>query len=127
MSRKALRLYEAAGIVPPLRRTAAGYRVYGGEALAVLSFVAQARRLGFRLDEIKEIIAIKRSGGVPCGHVLELVTRKTADVERTLGDLREVRDRLRALRRSWPSTRGSGAIVCPHIEQPTGSTRRRKR
>jgi DNA-binding transcriptional MerR regulator len=127
VSRKALRLYEAAGILPPPRRTAAGYRVYESEALAVLSFVSQARRLGFRLDEIREIIAIKRSGGVPCPHVLELVKRKTADVERALADLREVRGRLRALRRSWPSTRGSRATVCPHIEQPTGSKRRGER
>jgi DNA-binding transcriptional MerR regulator len=28
VSRKALRLYERAGILPPARRTAAGYRVY---------------------------------------------------------------------------------------------------
>jgi MerR family copper efflux transcriptional regulator len=31
--RKALRLYEAQGILPPSRRTTAGYRVYGAETL----------------------------------------------------------------------------------------------
>lgn len=29
VTRKALRLYERAGILPPVRRTAAGYRAYG--------------------------------------------------------------------------------------------------
>jgi len=52
--RKALRLYERAGILPPVQRTEAGYRVYGAEALDLLAFVRQAQRLGFTLEEIKE-------------------------------------------------------------------------
>ena len=72
VSRKALRLYEADGIVPAPRRTAAGYRVCNVDALVLLAFVKRARRLGFRLDEIKEIVAIRRSGRGPCSHVREL-------------------------------------------------------
>src|SRR5439155_14683848 len=53
VSRKALRLYEAAGILPAPRRTAARYRVYGSDTLALLAFVTQARRLGFTLGDIK--------------------------------------------------------------------------
>lgn len=55
LTHKALRLYEKAGVLPASRRTAAGYRVYDKQALAVLAFVTQAQRLGFRLDEIKSI------------------------------------------------------------------------
>jgi MerR family copper efflux transcriptional regulator len=47
VSRKALRLYETAGILSPPRRTASGYRTYGTETLAILAFVARARRLVF--------------------------------------------------------------------------------
>jgi DNA-binding transcriptional MerR regulator len=36
--------------------------VYGPETLSTLAFVAQARRLGFHIDEIKEVVQIKRSG-----------------------------------------------------------------
>ena len=36
-SRKALRLYEARGILPTPRRTASGYRIYGDEVLTLLS------------------------------------------------------------------------------------------
>jgi DNA-binding transcriptional MerR regulator len=49
-SRKALRLYEARGILPPSRRTAAGYRVYPAGTLGVLAFVQQGRRLGLTLQ-----------------------------------------------------------------------------
>jgi DNA-binding transcriptional MerR regulator len=65
LSRRALRLYEAAGILPRAARTPAGYRVYPTETLALLGFVAQARRLGFTLGEIRDVVAIRRDGAMP--------------------------------------------------------------
>jgi MerR family transcriptional regulator, copper efflux regulator len=117
VSRKALRLYERAGILPPARRTAAGYRVvYTDDTLALLVFVTQARRLGFRLDEIKQIAALKRSGRTPCTHVLRLVNVKLENIERALTDLAQIRGQLQALLRSWRSSRHRAAAVCPCIE-----------
>src|SRR5215813_14144093 len=39
VSRRALRLYEACGIVPKPRRTQAGYRLYDADVLGILHFV----------------------------------------------------------------------------------------
>jgi DNA-binding transcriptional MerR regulator len=126
VSRKALRLYEAAGILPPPRRTASGYRTYGPEALAVLAFVVRARRLGFRLEEIGEVVAVRRSGRCPCPHVLELVRRKIRELDRTLADLTDVRRGLRdLLRASSRSGRQGEAAICRHIEQLTLNKERR--
>jgi DNA-binding transcriptional MerR regulator len=119
VSRKALRLYEKAGILPPSRRTASGYRVYPPETLALLGFVSQARRLGFRLDEIKRIVELKRSGRTACKHVLDLVHLKLENVEQALADLAEVREHLRGLLHSWQSRRYRSAAVCPCIEHLT--------
>jgi DNA-binding transcriptional MerR regulator len=116
LTRKALRLYERAGILPPTRRTAAGYRVYGQDTLALLAFVTQARRLGFRLDEIKRITALKRSGRTPCTHAIDLVHLKLENIERALADLAEVRGQMQGLLRSWRSRRDRPAAVCPCIE-----------
>src|SRR5713101_9897185 len=115
-SRKALRLYEAAGILPAARRTSSGYRVFDSDALALLAFVRQAQRLGFTLDQIKEIVAIKRAGRAPCPHVRDLVKRKAQELEQRLADLMEIRDGLRALLQSRRSLRQNRAAVCPHIE-----------
>jgi MerR family copper efflux transcriptional regulator len=116
VSRKALRLYERTGILPPPRRSTAGYRLYSQDTLALLVFVTQARRLGFRLDEIKRITALKRSGRTPCSHVLDLVHLKLENIERTLAALAEVRGQLHRLLRSGRSRRGRPAAVCPCIE-----------
>jgi len=89
-----------AGILPPARRTGPGYRVYGLETLALLAFVTQARRLGFRLDEIERIVTLKRSGRTPFKHVLDLVQLKLENIEQALTDLAEVHGQLRGLLRS---------------------------
>ncbi len=118
VSRKGLRLYEKAGILPAPRRTTAGYRVYGPETLATLAFVAQARRLGFHLDEIKEVVQIRRSGRCPCPHVLDLVREKVQELDRRLADLAEVHRGLQEiLRSSSRSARRGEAAVCHHIER----------
>ena len=107
-----------AGILPPPRRTAAGYRVYRGDTLSILTFVTRARRLGFRLDEIKEVVQIRRSGRCPCPHVLDLVREKVQELDRTLADLAEVRRGLQEiLGSSSRSARRGEAAVCHHIER----------
>jgi DNA-binding transcriptional MerR regulator len=123
MSRKAVRLYEATGILPAPRRTAGGYRVFAPDAEATLVFVMQARRLGFGLADIKDIMAIKRSGRTPCAHVRQVVQRKARDLDRMLTDLQALRRRLRNVLRSSPSGR-TKAAVCPHIEHAFNTTRR---
>src|SRR5947208_3287300 len=120
VSRKALRLYEAAGILPTPSRSAARYRLYGHETLALVGFVAQARRLGFTLKDIRQIVSIKRSGRAPRRHVRELVLRKVADLDRTLADLAEVRGALQGLLRWRGAGRGRGAVICACIEAAKG-------
>jgi DNA-binding transcriptional MerR regulator len=117
MSRKALRLYEAMGILPPPARTDAGYRIYGPDVLPLLRFVRQARQLGFSLAEIRDIAGIRRSGRPPCPHVQELVGQKITALDRTLRELGATRRALRAMLATWPSRKGRGAAVCQHIEE----------
>src|SRR5437870_1710318 len=109
LSRKALRLYEARGILPPARRTPSGYRRYPADVLALLTFVVQARRLGLTLAEVRHIVALRRSGSAPCVHVRALLEQKAAGLEGMLAGVRSILN-------SWRSSDGRHAAVCPHIE-----------
>ena len=84
--------------------------------MALLAFVRQAQRLGFSLDEIKAIVAIKRAGRAPCTHVRELVQRKADELTQRLLDLMTMRNGLRALLNGWRRAGKARAVVCPHIE-----------
>lgn len=57
-TRKALRLYEAAGLIAPTTRTPAGYRVFGPDTVPLVSFIVKARRAGFTVAEIRDIVRI---------------------------------------------------------------------
>ena len=52
LSAKAIRLYEANGLIDPPERTAAGYRTYTEQVLPVLRFIRQAQSLGLSLAQI---------------------------------------------------------------------------
>jgi DNA-binding transcriptional MerR regulator len=113
---KAVRFYERKGILPPPRRAANRYRVYGNEALDRLRFVKRAAGLGLTLAEIRDIIAIRQGGRPPCAHVHQLLRDKAAELDRKLADLLILRKRIRQSLAAWKRTRTTGAAVCPHIE-----------
>src|SRR5262249_28534808 len=112
ISRKALRLYEARGILPPAHRTESGYRRYPDDVLKLLTFVGQARRLGLTLAEIKHIVALRRSGAAPCVHIRALLEQKAADLEGMLAGVRRILS-------SWGSN-GRHAAICPNIKAKGG-------
>jgi DNA-binding transcriptional MerR regulator len=52
----ALRYYQDQGLLQPLGRTEAGYRVYGPESEMTLRFIQRAQRLGFSLADIRTLL-----------------------------------------------------------------------
>ncbi len=113
---KAIRFYEANGVIPRPPRGENGYRLYSPETVDILCFIKQAQGLGLTLGEIKEIVAIRQGGRAPCVHVRQLLQSKAAELDRKLKDLLMLRKRLRQSLAAWGRTaRGKGA-VCPHIE-----------
>ena len=118
VSPKAVRLYEARGILPPAERTESGYRTYSDDDVELLRFVRRARALGLRLEEIGRILDLQRQGAQPCDTVIQLLERHISDIDRTLADLRALRRALSgALEGAKTSARqGHDAVVCHIIE-----------
>jgi len=119
---KAIRFYERKRVLPPARRAANGYRVYGDDSVEMLSFIKQATGLGLTLAEIKEIIAIRQGGRPPCAHVHRLLGEKAVELDRKLKDLLDVRRRIRQSLNAWSDAPGGRAVVCAHIERPASKS-----
>jgi DNA-binding transcriptional MerR regulator len=89
-----LRYYERLGLLRPSERTSAGYRLYDDEAADRLRFIKEAQRMGLRLADIKELLEIRDHGRCPCGHTETLVTRRLAEVEAEIAQLKSLRRHL---------------------------------
>src|SRR5947208_6318857 len=79
-TRKALRLYEAAGLLSPARRTSSGYRLYSQEALPLLAFILRARRIGFPASARSSRSWVSGDPARRLAGMHELFRRKAADV-----------------------------------------------
>ena len=95
---KAIRFYEAQGLLPPPARTAGGYRDYGEDANARVSFIHAGQAIGFTLGELREVIAFRDHGQTPCAHVAALLEHKAKEVDVRLAELVELRETLQGLR-----------------------------
>src|SRR2546428_4037086 len=98
---KAIRFYERKRVLPLAKRAANRYRLYDDDAVGMLYFVKQATCLGLTLAEIKEIIAIRRGGGPPCGHVHRLLRAKAPELDPKVKELLELRRRIAQNPTAW--------------------------
>lgn len=116
-SAKTIRYYESIGLLPPPPRSSSGYRQYGVADESRLGFIAKAKQLGLRLDEIREILSLYDAGSPPCGHVLRLLDEHVQRVDRALEQLGAFRTHLRRLRsRARRNAVPAGTGVCRIID-----------
>lgn len=95
VSAKALRLYEKRGLLQPGMRTAAGYRVYGPDALQRLMQIVLLKHAGFTLGEIG--VLLQRDAHRTSLMLAERITALEQDLavkDRTLRTLRLVAKRM---------------------------------
>ena len=107
LTRKALRLYEEMGLVEPVSRTDAGYRLYDDEALRRIELVNRAKVLGLSLAEAEEFIHVAEGC---CGEnhpqLAKLVQGKLAETERRIEELRTLGETLRGVLDRLDATEG---------------------
>jgi DNA-binding transcriptional MerR regulator len=63
LSQRTVRYYEELGLLPGVRRRAAGRRIYGQDELERLRFIQRLKTLGLSLAEIKKLNAVYGIGG----------------------------------------------------------------
>jgi DNA-binding transcriptional MerR regulator len=118
----ALRYYERFGLIAPVPRTSGGFRVYTTDVIERLRFIQQAQRHGLTLAEIRELLRLgMRSGTSQCQDVRQLLTRKRADIDARLRELREFRRTLDAYLAQCTRTLADAPdAACPVVEELRG-------
>jgi DNA-binding transcriptional MerR regulator len=122
-----LRYYEDIGLMPPAKRSPAGYRLYDDVAVERLRFIARAKRLGCSLDEIAELAHAWDGGecGPVQGRLQTMVEAKTAEAQGRIAELTtftaELRRAAAALRRHRPDGPCDAECGCTSDGPTTGA------
>jgi DNA-binding transcriptional MerR regulator len=90
LSVDAIRFYEKAGLLTPPGRTEGGFRRYQQQEIADLEFIQKAQRLGFSLNEIRELFSIQRHPNEVCLHVRDLIAQKLGLVRTKIAELQRM-------------------------------------
>ena len=116
----AIRFYERRKLLPPAFRSAGRFRLYTTHDIERLRFVQRAQRLGFSLEEVKQLMAIRADKGHACTAVRQFLKTKLAEVTEKIRELQQLRSELttdlRKCDRVLKRQRGK-ACACPVLEE----------
>lgn len=106
-----VRYYERRGLIEPATRTASGYRRYDAEAARRLCFIKHAQALGFSLEEVKAMLALRHDDPASCARVEATTRAKIRAVRERLDELRRLERTLQDL--AGVCARHDAAEPCP--------------
>ena len=90
-----LRYYEQEGLLSPIMRSRAGYRLYDAQAVEQLRFIRSAQAVGFTLDDIRTLGRLEGESGKNCkAEVRRLLVQRLAEVNQKMKDLKRVQQAL---------------------------------
>jgi len=113
ISAKMIRYYESVGVIPPADRSESGYRQYRERDLHTLRFVRRARKLGFSLDDIRQLVNLWHNPSRPSLEVKNLALQQIAELEARIQELDSMRQTLQELA---TSCQGNERPDCPILE-----------
>jgi MerR family copper efflux transcriptional regulator len=117
LSVDAIRFYERNGLLPRAPRTERGFRQYGEGDIETLGFIRRAQGLGFTLDEVRELLALRESRVQPCAPVRRRLEQKLTHVHRKLTDLQQLEHELRLALRSCNKELNKRSARCPLLHR----------
>ncbi|MEL6929005.1 MAG: heavy metal-responsive transcriptional regulator [Cyanobacteria bacterium J06600_6] len=113
-----LRYYSDLELLQPIYRGENGYRYYHLNAKEQVEFIKKAQRLGFSLEEIKQILVVRDRGEQPCNLVKNLLSQKISEIDRQIEQMTAFRTELANYRLEWSeeaSPQSESESPCPLI------------
>ena len=113
VSAKMIRYYETIGLIAPVHRTDAGYRIYEDPDVHALRFISRARDLGFSVEHMRELIALWRDRDRASADVKAIALAHVEMLEQKAKALHQMSETLKHLA---ANCHGDGRPDCPIIE-----------
>ncbi len=97
LSAKMIRHYEEAGLLNKANRTDAGYRLYNSQQLQQLSFIKQARTLGFSIAQVSSLLDLWRNPQRSSKEVKQLAEHHLDEIKQKVAELQQMQKVLQQL------------------------------
>ncbi len=91
----ALRYYQEVGLLEPSYISETKYRYYQFSDIALAKFIKKSQKLGFSLDDIKQILNERHQGRSPCPKVRSLAKQKINKLHEQIEELRDLEKELK--------------------------------
>jgi len=117
VSQRMIRHYEKIGLIPPAPRRGSGYRDYSQSDVHRLKFIANARDLGFPIEEIRVLLDLWRDRGRSSAEVKALAMTRAEELERKAAALEAMR---RTLLELAERCQGDDRPDCPILANLAG-------
>ena len=93
-----IRYYERINLLSPrIRKNKSGARLYNKESFNTLSFIKNAQSLGFQLQEIKELLELRKESTGRCLKVRKSAENKLKDIQERIKTLKTIEKNLKSL------------------------------
>ncbi|NIO43384.1 MAG: MerR family DNA-binding protein [Burkholderiales bacterium] len=118
-----VRYYSRIGLLSPARNPDNGYKLFAYSDVPRLIFIRQAQRLGYTLEEIREILDESSQGKSPCHRVREILQQRIEENRQKLDELIQLQNRMEDALQQWgemPDGMPDGTSVCHLIESAAG-------
>jgi DNA-binding transcriptional MerR regulator len=89
-----IRFYERQRLLKHLPRTEGGFRQFSAQDVQNINFIRRAQKLGFSLNEIRELLFLQSGEVRACSHVRDLLREKLSSVREKIAELEKLERQL---------------------------------
>lgn len=107
---KTVRYYADIGLVEPLGRSEAGYRIYGDAEISKLTFIRRARAFDFSVKDCRELLGLYQDKSRSSRDVKAMALKRLEQIDDKLQELNKLRDELARVAKEC---RGDNRPDCP--------------
>lgn len=114
---KTVRYYADIGLVKPMGRSEAGYRIYGAGEVSKLAFIRRARAFDFSIEDCRELLGLYHDEDRSSRDVKAMALKRLRQIDEKLLELNALRDELARVAKEC---RGDSRPDCPILNNFSG-------
>lgn len=97
LSAKMIRYYEDTGLIGPVARTEAGYRLYSPRDIHTLGFIKRSRDMGFSVERIGELLQLWQDRSRHSADVKRMAMEHVQVLQQRIAELQDMVQTVKAL------------------------------